>query len=188
MGRVIVIEFVSIDGVMEDPDGAEGFEHGGWAFRFGPEAVAGDKFKLGPVLETGTLVMGRVTWERFSQIWPRRNDDFANKMNAIPKVVASSSRHSVNEWNNSSLLQGDLADEVERRKQTTDLVVCGSASVVGALSERGLIDEIRLLVFPIVIGGGRRLIDSLRTPLELKLDGVQQSGAAALLTYETVQR
>jgi dihydrofolate reductase len=185
MGRVIVIEFVSLDGVMQDPDGAEGFEHGGWAFRFGLEAVAGDKFKLGAVLETGTLVMGRVTWERFSQIWPHRDDDFSNKMNAIPKLVASSSRRSVDEWNNSTLLATDLADEVEARKRTTDLVVCGSASVVGDLSERGLIDEIRLLVFPIVLGSGRRLIDYLRKPLELKLDRVQQSGAAALLVYET---
>jgi dihydrofolate reductase len=91
----------------------------------------------------------------------------------------------VDEWNNSTLLATDLADEVEARKRMTDLVVCGSASVVGDLSERGLIDEIRLLVFPIVLGSGRRLIDYLRKPLELKLDRVQQSGAAALLVYET---
>jgi len=186
MGRVIVIEFVSIDGVMEDPDGTEGFEHGGWAFRFGPEAVAGDKFKLGKVLETGSLVLGRVTWERFSQIWPHRDNDFANKMNAMPKLVVSSSRRQVDEWSNSILLEADVAEEVKRHKRTTNLMICGSASVVNALSERRPIDGIRLLVFPIVIGSGRRLVDHLPKPLELELDHAEQSGAAALLVYSAV--
>jgi dihydrofolate reductase len=89
MGSVIVIEFVSLDGVMQDPDGSDGFEHGGWAFRYGPEAVAGDKFKLRELFDTGALLLGRRTWELFARIWPSREDPFSAKMNAIPKLVAS---------------------------------------------------------------------------------------------------
>jgi dihydrofolate reductase len=185
MGRVSVIEFVSIDGVIEDPAGSEGFEHGGWAFRFGPEAVAGDKFKLGSLMETGSLVLGRATWELFAEIWPGRDDEFAKQMNAIPKLVASSSHPDLDRWSNSAVLEGDLVEEVTARKRSTDLVICGSASVVGSLSEQDLIDEIRLLVFPIIIGSGRRLFDYLRKPLELKLNHIEQSGAAALLVYQT---
>ena len=91
MSRVIVIEFVSLDGVMQDPDGSEGSRQGGWAFRYGPEAVAGDKFNMGEVLDTGTLLLGRRTWHLFSKIWPGRDDEFSAKMNAMPKLVASRS-------------------------------------------------------------------------------------------------
>ncbi|HUE25150.1 MAG TPA: dihydrofolate reductase family protein [Solirubrobacteraceae bacterium] len=183
MGRVIVIEFVTLDGVMHDPDGREGFEHGGWAFRFGPEAVAGDKFKLGELFDTGTLLLGRATWERFAQIWPGRDDEFSTNMNRIPKLVVSRSRPRVEAWSNSSILEGELEDEVARRKQSGELVITGSASIVRALSERDLIDEIRLLVFPIVLGAGRRLFDQLAGPAVLELVGVERSGAAARLTY-----
>ncbi len=89
MNRVIAIEFVTLDGITQDPDGAEGFKHGGWAFRYGPQAVAGDKFKLGEILNTGALLLGRRTWQHFSQIWPTRNDDFSSKLMRGARCIRS---------------------------------------------------------------------------------------------------
>jgi dihydrofolate reductase len=183
MSSVIVIEFVSLDGIMQDPDGAEGFERGGWAFRYGPAAVAGDKFKLGEVLETGALLLGRATWQRFAQIWPTQTDDFSQKMNRIPKLVASHTLERVDEWSNSSLLRGDLVDEVARRKRSQDLIIAGSASLVHTLMEHDLIDEYRLLVFPIVLGAGSRLFRDQNAPIELQLIAAEPVGAAVLLQY-----
>ena len=183
MGRVIVIEFVSIDGVMEDPDGRGGFDRGGWAFRYGAEAVAGDKFKLGELFDTGALLFGRQTWQQFSRLWPLRDDAFSAKMNAIPKLVASRTLTRVNEWQNSQLLHGDLVAEVVERKATQDLIVVGSASVAQTLIAHDLVDEFRLKVFPLVIGTGTRLFED-GTPVELELISTEQSGAAALLTYQ----
>jgi dihydrofolate reductase len=183
MGRVIVIEFVSIDGVMEDPDGRGGFDRGGWAFRYGPEAVAGDKFKLGELFDTGALLFGRQTWQQFSRVWPSRDDAFSAKMNTVPKLVASRTLTRVDEWQNSQLLEGDLVAEVVARKVTQDLIVVGSASVAQTLIAHDLVDEFRLKVFPLVIGTGTRLFDD-GTPVELELISTEQSGAAALLTYQ----
>jgi dihydrofolate reductase len=183
MGRVIVIEFVSIDGVMEDPDGRGGFDRGGWAFRYGPEAVAGDKFKLGELFDTGALLFGRLTWQQFSQLWPSRDDAFSTKMNTVPKLVMTRTLTRVDEWQNSRLLQGDLVAEVVARKATQDLIVVGSASVAKTLIAHDLVDEFRLKVFPLVIGAGTRLFDD-GTPLELELISTEQSGAAALLVYQ----
>jgi dihydrofolate reductase len=183
MGRVIVIEFVTLDGVVQDPDGAQGLERGGWAFRFGPEAVAGDKFNLGDVMETGTLLLGRVTWERFTQIWPTRDDEFSTRMNRMSKLVASRSLESVDAWENSTLLDGDLVEEVSRRKTERDLVVAGSGSVVRVLMDHDLIDEYRLLVFPTVIGEGRRLFEHPSESINLRLEMAEQVGAAVRLVY-----
>jgi dihydrofolate reductase len=91
MGKVSVIEFVSLDGVTQDPDGSEGFPQGGWAFRYGPEPVAGDKFRMGEVMDTGAMLLGRRTWQMFAKIWPGRDDPFAAQMNALPKLVVSRS-------------------------------------------------------------------------------------------------
>ncbi len=183
MGRVIVIEFVSIDGVMQDPDGSGGFDRGGWAFRYGPEAVAGDKFKLGELFDTGALLLGRQTWQLFAQIWPTRDDAFSTKMNTVPKLVASRTLTRVDEWQNSQLLRGDLVAEVVARKATQDLIVVGSASVAKTLIAHDLVDEFRLKVFPLVIGTGTRLFDE-GTPVELELLSTERSGAAALHTYQ----
>ena len=183
MSRVIVIEFVSIDGVMQDPDGREGFDRGGWAFRYGPEAVAGDKFKLGELFDTGALLVGRRTWQLFAQIWPSRDDAFSTKMNTIPKLVASRTLTDLDEWQNSSLLQRDLLAEVAARKATQDLIVVGSASVAKTLIAHDLVDVFRLLVFPLVIAGGTRLFED-GTPVELRLISTEQAGAAALLIYQ----
>jgi dihydrofolate reductase len=182
MSRVIVIEFVSLDGVMQDPDGSEGSSQGGWAFRYGPEAVAGDKFGLGEVLDTGTMLLGRRTWQLFSKIWPDRDDEFSAKMNAMPKLVVSRSMDRATEWQNSTVLEGDVVAAVRERKRARDIMVTGSASVVRTLMAHDLVDEYRLIVFPIVLGAGTRLFPD-GTPIDLNLVSVQTAGPAVRLIY-----
>lgn len=177
---VIVIEFVSLDGVVQDPSGAEGTKQGGWAFRDGP--VDGDKFELGEILDTGVMLLGRVTWELFAGLWPSRDDPFSRKMNAIPKLVASRSPLDVGAWHNSTLLRGDLADEVAEREE--DVVVAGSASVVDTLRAHDLVDQYRLLVFPVVLGEGRRLFDRPGPPAGLDLAVAERAGRAVRLVYD----
>ena len=182
MSHVIVIEFVSLDGVMQDPDGREGSRQGGWAFRYGPEAVAGDKFGLGEVLDTGTMLLGRRTWQLFSKIWPDRDDEFSAKMNAMPKLVVSRSMERATEWQNSTVLQGDVVAAVRERKRARDIMVTGSASVVRTLMAHDLVDEYRLIVFPIVLGAGTRLFPD-GTPIDLNLVSAQTAGPAVRLIY-----
>jgi dihydrofolate reductase len=184
MSRVIVVTFVSLDGVMGDPDGREGSPRGGWAFRYGPEVVAGDKFRLGEVLDTGALLLGRRTWQLFAKIWPGRDDDFSAKLNAMPKLVASRSLERAGEWQNSTVLQGDLAAEVRKRKQAQDIVVIGSASVVGTLMANDLVDEYRLLVFPLVLGEGTLLFPEGTGQANLALVSASPQGPAVRLVYE----
>lgn len=185
MSKVIVIEFVSLDGVMRDPDGAEGTKHGGWAFRYGPAPVAGDKFRLGGILDTGVMLLGRRTWEHFAGLWPSRSDDFSSKLNRMPKLVASRSLERVEAWNNSSLVRGDVADEVARRKAASDqdIVITGSMSLVHTLMERDLVDEYRLLMFPSVLGDGTRLFGDRAAPIDLELVSAEPAGPAVLLVY-----
>jgi dihydrofolate reductase len=168
MGKIIVAQFVTLDGVTEDPDGSGGTPYGGWAFRH-PEAVAGDKFRLGPLLDTGVTVLGRTTWQLFAGLFPQRTDDFSLKLTAMEKLVASRSLHRVDAWANSTLLRGDLVAEVQRRRSIQDVVVTGSGSVVDALVAHDLVDQYRLLVFPTVLGKGRRLFDAASAPLHLQL-------------------
>jgi len=177
---VIVVEFVTLDGVVEDPDGSAATATGGWAFRHGPEAVAGDKFRLGPLLDTGTLLLGRTTWELFAKLWPGRAGEFPDRLNAARKLVASRTLDDVTAWQNSSLLQGDLIDEVTRA--AGDLIVIGSVGIAQTLSRHGLVDEYRLLVFPSLVGAGRRLFDG-SAPADLRLVSATQVGAAVLSTY-----
>jgi dihydrofolate reductase len=189
MNRVIVIDFITLDGVVEDPDGSDGTPFGGWAFRYGPEAVAGDKFRLGARLRTGTLLLGSGTWQKFTKIWPSRTDDFSMRMNAARKLVVSRTLTDVSAWDNSRLLDGELTGEVQRLRSDTDgdgdVIVIGSTSIVHTLLEHDLVDEIRLLVFPAVLGTGRRLFTSPAGLGDLRLVSAEQSGAAALLCYET---
>ena len=180
---VIVIEFMSVDGVVQDPDGAEGTDQGGWAFRYGPAPVAGDKFKLGKLLDTGALLLGRKTWEHFARLWPSRSDDFSNKMNNMTKLVASRSLDRVDAWNNSSLIGADVIDEVAKRKLTQDLVVTGSTSLVHSLMAQDLVDEYRLLIFPTVLGQGTRLFEDETAPVDLDLVSVEPVGPAVLAVY-----
>jgi dihydrofolate reductase len=183
MRRVMVIQFITLDGFTQDPDGADGTRNGGWAFRLGPQAVAGDKFKLGALMDTGTMLLGRRTWEKFIGIWPARSDDFSTRMNRMRKLVVSRSLERVDAWENSELLHGDPLDEVRKRKGDRDLVVVGSDSLVQQLIQHDLVDEYRLLVFPIVLGEGRRLFREGIAPLDLRLAHVEQSGEAVLVTY-----
>jgi dihydrofolate reductase len=184
VGKVVVIEFVTLDGVIEDPDGSGGTSAGGWAFRFGPESVAGDKFKLGPMLDSGTLLLGRSTWELFARIWPGRSDQFAQAMNRMPKLVVSHGAPDVGAWSNSRVLEGNLATEVARLRQQRDLVVAGSTSVARTLAGADLVDEYRLLIFPTVLGRGERLFADGAVPVDLRLVSAEPAGAAALVRYE----
>jgi dihydrofolate reductase len=184
MSRVIVITFVSLDGVMHDPDGSEGSAQGGWAFRYGREVVDGDKFRLGEVLDTGALLLGRGTWQLFAKIWPGRDDPFSAKLNAMPKLVASRSLEHADEWQNSTVLQGDLVAEVRKRKQAQEIVVIGSASVVRTLMAHDLVDEYRLLVFPQILGEGTRLFPEGTGQANLALVSAETSGPTVRLIYE----
>ncbi|WIY00149.1 dihydrofolate reductase family protein [Amycolatopsis mongoliensis] len=179
---VIVVEFLTLDGVVEDPDGSGGTAAGGWAFRHGPEAVAGDKFRLGELLDTGVLLFGRTTWELFAKLWPGRSGEFPDRLNAAAKLVASRTLEDVTAWQNSVLLRGDLVDAVEREER--DVIVIGSVGVAQTLGRRGLVDEYRLLVFPSVAGEGRRLFDGA-APADLRLVSTTQAGPAVLSTYRT---
>jgi dihydrofolate reductase len=183
MSRVIVIEFVSLDGVMHDPDGSDGSPQGGWAFRYGPEAVAGDKFRLGEVMDTGAMLLGRRTWQLFAKLWPGRDDPFSAKMNAMTKLVVSRSLDHVDEWQNSVVLRGELTAEVRERKQAQDIVVVGSASVTRRLITENMVDEYRLLVFPLILGEGTRLFPEGTPPAGLDLVAAETAGPAVRLTY-----
>jgi dihydrofolate reductase len=183
MSHVIVIEFVSLDGVMQDPDGNEGFPQGGWAFRYGPEPVTGDPFGLSEVLKTGALLLGRRTWQMFAGIWPGRDDPFSAQLNLMPKLVLSRSLEHADGWQNSVVLRGDPVTEVGKRQAEQDIVVMGSASVVRLLMAAGLVDEYRLLVFPVVLGAGTRLFPDGTAPADLALVSAGTRGAAARLVY-----
>jgi dihydrofolate reductase len=178
--KVIVGQFVTLDGVTEDPDGSAGTPGGGWMFRYGPEAVAGDKFRLGPVLETGVKVLGRATWELLGGIFATRDDDFSLALAAMEKIVVSRSLTDVSHWANSTLLDGDLLDVVRERVRHQDVVVVGSGSVVEQLVAHDLVDEFRLVVFPLVLGKGRRVFDGATSPLELELTSSEAAGPGVL--------
>src|SRR5438132_6023918 len=156
MGKIVVTEFVSLDGVMEDPGGAESFEHGGWTFEI--DRGEGDKFKLDETMATTALLLGRVTYEGFAAAWPTREGEFADKFNTMLKYVVSSTLD-YPEWTNTTVLRGDVVDEVTKLKgeQDGDIVVHGSRQLVQALVEHDLVDEYRLMVFPVVLGSGKRL-------------------------------
>jgi dihydrofolate reductase len=183
---VIVIEFITLDGIVSDPDGRAGTPGGGWAFRHGPETVGGDKFRLGATLDEGVLLLGRTTWELFSQLWPRRDDSFAARMNAAPKLVASRTRTDVSAWPNSRILRGDLVDAVKHERR--DVVVTGSTSVVHALMAEDLVDEYRLLTFPTALGTGDRLFPAGGPPVHLECVSAERAGAAVLACYRRTGR
>jgi len=170
MGRIVVTEFISVDGVIEDPGGSEDFKYGGWSFEFS-RGEEGDSFKLDETRASAALLLGRRTYEGFADAWPQRDGEFADLFNNMPKYVVSSTLTDP-EWNNSTVIDpGDLAGEVARLRDDVDgdIVVHGSAQLAQALLEGGLVDELRLMVFPVVLGAGKRLFGetSDRKPLEL---------------------
>jgi dihydrofolate reductase len=185
MGRIVVTEFVSLDGVMEDPGGAEDFQHGGWSFELN-RGEEGDKFKLDEAFASEALLLGRVTYEGFAAAWPSREGEFADKFNTMPKYVVSSTLEEP-QWNNTTVLQGDVVEEVSKLKQAVDgdIVVHGSARLVQTLVEHDLVDELRLMVFPVVLGSGKRLFGdtSDKKPLGLA-DSKMVGDGVAILTYQ----
>jgi len=185
VGRIIVTEFVSVDGVMEDPGGAESFRHGGWSFQF-DRGEEGNRFKLDEALSSAALLLGRVTYEGFAAAWPSREGEFADKFNTMPKYVVSSTLERP-EWSNSTVLKGDVAEEVAklRQEQDGDIVVHGSAQLVQALIEQDLVDELRLMVFPVVLGAGKRVFGETSDKKALRLvDSKVVGDGVAILVYE----
>jgi dihydrofolate reductase len=189
MGKVVITEFVSLDGVMEDPGGAEDFKHGGWTFDF-DTGDEGNQFKLDETLEAEALLLGRVTYEGFAAAWPSMEDPagFADKMNGMPKYVVSSTLENP-EWNNSTVLKGDVGEEVRKLKDSVDgvILVGGSAQLAQSLIDLDLVDEVRLMVFPVVLGSGKRLFGETSDKKPLRLAGSKTVGdGVTLLTYERV--
>jgi dihydrofolate reductase len=161
MGKVVVTEFVTLDGVIEAPGGGEEFEHAAWSFDF-DRGEEGDKFKLQELMDADAQLLGRVTYEAFAKAWPSMEDEagFAERMNGMPKYVVSTTLTDEQaDWNNSTVIRENVADQVAKLKQETegDILVAGSAQLVKTLNEHDLVDEYRLMVFPIVLGSGKRL-------------------------------
>jgi dihydrofolate reductase len=186
MRRIVVSEFVTLDGVMEDPGGAEGFDRGGWAFQFerGPD---GDKFKLDEVLEADALLLGRNTYEGFAKAWPTVTDEvgFAEKMNSMPKYVVSSTLESA-DWNNSTVINGDVAEEVAKLKQQPggNILVAGSAQLVQTLMDHDLVDEYRLMIYPVLLGSGKRLFKDGIDTTALQIVETNQTGQVATVVLQ----
>jgi len=181
MGRLIVVSFSTLDGVVEDPDGSGGTPFGGWAIRHGREAIAGDKFRLGPVLTDGTLLFGRRTWEHFATLWPPRDDDFARAMNAADKAVVTSRPVDEATWSHSRAIDGPVVEWARREVATRDVALVGSLSVGAVLADAGLVDEYRVLYFPTVAGSGRGLFPA---PAALRTTGSEPAGPGTLVTLE----
>ena len=185
MGAIIVTEFVSLDGVMEDPGGAEDFKYGGWSFEF-DRGDEGNKFKLDETNDSEALLLGRRTYEGFAEAWPKREGEFADKFNNMPKYVVSSTL-SDPEWPNTTVLSGDVAGDVAKLRESLDgnIVVHGSAQLVQALLENDLVDELRLMVFPVVLGSGKRVFGETSDRKPLKLTSAQTVGdGVQILVYE----
>ncbi len=188
MGRVVVSEFVSLDGVMEAPGGGEGYKHAGWTFAI-PRGDEGDQFKLEETMSAEALLLGRTTYEGFAAAWPSMEGEFADKFNGMPKYVVSSTLQEP-DWNNSTVLRGDLAQEVSELKGRVggDIVVHGSAQLVQGLLEDDLIDELRLMLFPVVLGSGKRLFGetSDKKPMTLT-ESITVGGGIAILIYRPAE-
>jgi dihydrofolate reductase len=189
MGKIVATEFISLDGVIEDPGGSEDYVHGGWTFEI-DRGDEGNKFKLDELEEAEAQLLGRVTYEGFADAWPQREGDpdmggFAKKMNTMPKYVYSTTLESA-AWQNTTVLSGDFAADIETVKDEVDgvVLVAGSAALVQGLIAADLLDELRLMVFPVTLGGGKRLFadDGRKVPLTLS-DARTVGAGIQLLTY-----
>ena len=185
MGRIVVTEFVSLDGVVEDPGGSEDFKYGGWSFEF-DRGAEGDEFKLDEARASEALLLGRVTYEGFAEAWPSREGEFADRFNAMPKYVVSSTLTQP-EWTNSTVLEGgDLVETVSKLKRQADgdVVVHGSVQLAQTLIAHDLVDELRLMVFPVVLGTGKRLFGDPGEKKTLRLvDSKVVGDGIVILTY-----
>jgi dihydrofolate reductase len=181
MGKLVVTEFVSVDGVFEDPGGSEDYEHGGWTFEY-DRGDDGNKFKLDELMNADVQLLGRVTYQGFADAWPSREGPFAEKLNNDPKYVVSNTLDNP-EWQNTTVISGDVVEGLSKLKDETDgvILVAGSGTLVSTLLEADLVDELRLMVFPTILGRGRRLFPEGIDRRKLKLsesrtvgpDGVQ---------------
>jgi dihydrofolate reductase len=186
MGKLVVTEFISLDGIIEDPGGSEGSEHGGWSFRH--PAPDGEQFKGDELRDSDVQLLGRVTYEGFAAAWPAMEEatgDYGKKMNAMPKVVVSTTLTEPT-WNNTTIISGNVADEVARLKAQYDgdILVQGSATLAQTLAEHGLVDEYRLMVHPVVLGTGKRLFSGSAAGTDLQLVDSRKVGPdVLLLTY-----
>jgi dihydrofolate reductase len=189
VSSIVISQFVTVDGVFEDPGGSEKLERGGWALQFdrGPE---GDKFKLDEVMGSDALLLGRVTYEGFAEAWPSREGEFADKFNGMRKYVVSTTLGEPT-WNNSTVIRDDVAGEVAKLKQQEggDILVNGSAQLVKTLMEHDLVDEYRLMVFPVVLGSGRRLFDDGLDRMKLRLAEARPVGpdGVVILIYRPAE-
>lgn len=185
MGRIVVTEFLSLDGVMEAPGGGETFQHAGWASKIS-RGEEGDRFKFEETRNSEALLLGRVTYEGFAAAWPAREGEFADMFNRMPKYVVSATLGEAT-WNNSTVLRGGVQEEVVKLKRTLkgDIVVHGSGRLVQALIEHDLVDEMRLMVFPVILGAGRRLFSSTTDKRDLRLVESRTVGdGVAILIYQ----
>ena len=186
MGRIVATEYVSLDGVVQAPGGFEDFKHAGWVFEFdrGPE---GERFKLDETLNSEALLMGRLTYEIFAASWPSMEGEFADKFNSMPKYVVSTTLEEPLRWNNSTVLEGDLLEEIKKLRQRLDgdIVIHGSPQLVQKLLEHDLIDELRVMLFPVVLGTGKRLFGETSDKKRLRLTDSKSVGdGIAILIYE----
>ena len=188
MGRLVISEFVSLDGVIEDPAGGEGFSRGGWVGEIKAREEI-DKVKLDEALGTQALLLGRRTYEFFAARWPSRAGELADRLNSLPKYVVSSTLEEP-KWNNSTVLRGDVVNEVSKLKQELngDIVVPGSFQLLRTLMEHDLVDELRLMIYPVVLGAGARLFGETSDKKPVRLLDTQTVGdGVAFLVYEPVQ-
>ena len=184
MATIVVTEFVSMDGVMEDPGGAEDYKHGGWTFEIN-RGEEGDQFKLDETRRSTALLLGRVTYQGFADAWPSREGEFADKFNDMPKYVVSSTLKDP-EWTNTTVLDGDPVEEVRKLRESEDgeIVVHGSAQLAQMLIGNDLVDELRLMVFPVVLGEGKRLFGEASDKKRFRLADSRVVGdGVAILTY-----
>ena len=185
VGRIVVTEFMSLDGVVEAPGGGEDFKYGGWSFEIN-RGEEGNKFKLDETMSSDVLLLGRVTYEGFAAAWPSRDGEFADKFNSMPKYVVSSTLDDP-EWNNTTVLKGDVTEEVAKLKQEVDgnIVVHGSPRLVQTLFDHDLVDEFRLMVFPVVLGTGKRLFGEMSDKKTLRLvDSKVVGDGVSILIYQ----
>jgi dihydrofolate reductase len=183
MGKIVVTEFISLDGVIEAPGGGENYKHAGWTFEIS-RGAEGDDFKLQETRSSEALLLGRKTYEGFAAAWPSREGEFADLFNSMPKYVLSSTLDNP-EWNNTTVLKG--IDDVPKLRDgiAGEIVVHGSAQLVQALIEHDLVDELRLMVFPVVLGRGKRLFGETTDKKALRLSDSKFVGdGIAILTYE----
>lgn len=190
MGKIIITTNVSLDGVIQDPDGNEGFSRGGWFFQYGGDDLAEwGKVEYAEALGTAALLLGRNSDEWFAARWASRPGEFADQLNSLPKYVVSDTLEDP-KWTNATVLKGKLIDEVTRLKEELDgdIVVYASYQLGRTLIEHDLVDELRLFIFPVVVGGGERLFGETSGTKPFRLVGCRTVGDGLLfVTYEIVR-